>query len=230
MLLAARHGATPRERLHQFYAPQAADYDALRAHLLPGRRELYRALPLPPGAVWIDLGAGTGHCLEHVAERVPHLGSVHLVDVCAPLLAVARRRVAEYNWNNVFLHDADAAAFAPGDGCADVVTLSYCLTMMPNWRAVLQRALRLLHPGGTLGLVDFYVSAARPRAGLRRHGWLCRAFWPAYFGWYGVHPSPAHLPWVLERCEPLALHEGLHRLPFSAGSRVPYYRLLARKA
>ncbi len=53
------------------------------------------------------------------------------------------------------------------------IFVSYSLSMMPGWRAVLARALGWLAPGGELHIVDFGGQERLPgwfRAGLR--GWL----------------------------------------------------------
>ena len=53
----------------------------------------------------------------------------------------------------------------------DVVTFSYSLTMIPDWFLAVDHAWRLLRPGGTIGVVDFYVSRKHPDPGWRRHPW-----------------------------------------------------------
>ena len=45
------------------------------------------------------------------------------------------------------------------EGPADVVTFSYSLTMIPDWVRALEQAWALLKPGGTIGIVDFYVAS-----------------------------------------------------------------------
>jgi S-adenosylmethionine-diacylgycerolhomoserine-N-methlytransferase len=47
------------------------------------------------------------------------------------------------------------------------VICSYTLSMMPDWRGALDRALATLRPGGRLDVVDFWVDARWP-AWLRR--------------------------------------------------------------
>lgn len=219
-------GSSPHlaERLEQFYRPQSRDYDRSRASLLPGRDEVVRMLELKPGEHVIDLGAGTGANLEHMGEALPALASVTLVDLCSSLAGLARARAARHP--NVTLVEADMTRWRPAQP-ADVVLMSYSLTMVPDWFAAIDAALDMLRPGGRLGVVDFYVSRRVPEAGLRAHGLLTRTFWPAWFGHDGVHPSPDHLPYLRYRLETLALHERLHR-PVR-GVAVPWYIHVGRK-
>ena len=50
----------------------------------------------------------------------------------------------------------------PPEAPVDVVTFSYSLTMIPDWFAAIENALRMLRPGGQIGVVDFYVSRKYP--------------------------------------------------------------------
>lgn len=214
------------ERLQAFYAPQARRYDAFRERLLHGRRELIERLPLADGETVVELGAGTGRNLEFFGARLAALGRVYVVDLCPALLAVARERTAAMT--NVQAVEADATAFRPPQP-ADAVYFSYSLTMIPDWERALDNALAMLRPGGLLGCVDFYVSGADPGAGLARHAWLTRRFWPAWFGHDGVRLDPRHLPALLARTRCEYLREANAPVPYLPGLRVPYYVFVGRK-
>lgn len=223
-------GATHQERLDRFYAGQAKGYDDFRRRLLAGRAELYQSLPALPGGVWLDLGGGTGANLEHVADRLSAMKKVYVIDLSESLLAVARERIAARRWTNVEAILDDVTRFVPAEGCTDLITFSYSLTMIPDWFAAIDHALSLLRPGGLIGVVDFYVSRKYPTPGLCRHRWWMRTLWPAWFALDNVHLSPDHLPYLRDRFETIAMDEGLSRVPYLAGARVPYYRFIGRKA
>ena len=71
------------------------------------------------------------------------------------LLDIARRRIADRRWSNVQAARGDVTTWRPSRGSADVVTLSYALTMIPDWfRAVERTPGRCYVPGATLGLVE----------------------------------------------------------------------------
>ncbi|QFY88539.1 class I SAM-dependent methyltransferase [Magnetovirga frankeli] len=217
-----------QERLNGFYGPQAAQYDQFRERLLQGRSELLHDLAgrLNKGDSLLEMGAGTGRNLAFLSPRLDDLARVELVDLCQPLLAQAEAR-----WRHlpqVQVIEADATCYRPQQP-VDAVYFSYSLSMIPDWFSAIDNALALLKPGGWLAVVDFYVSRRSPAPGHRRHGALCRHFWPAWFAHDGVQPSPDHLPYLEARCERVSLAEEMARVPYLPLLRVPYYRFLGRK-
>ncbi|EXJ14352.1 class I SAM-dependent methyltransferase [Imhoffiella purpurea] len=226
LLLGQPRRGTHAERLQAFYAPQARDYDRFRERLLQGREDLLRLLDPPHGARVLELGGGTGSNLAHFGARLAELGGVELVDLCPALLEQARERTA--NLPNVRVIEGDATRYRPAEP-PDCVYFSYALTMIPDWRAAILNAVEMLPPGGTLGVVDFYVSDAEGGPGNVRHGLLSRLFWPRWFGHDGVHPSPEHLRLLREVLPDHQLIERLAPVPYLPGMRVPYYIFVGRK-
>lgn len=218
--------ATHQERLERFYAPQAGRYDAFRERLLNGRANLIEKLDIKPGEKVVELGAGTGRNAEYYADRIPALDSLTLVDLCPSLLGKARERAA--GWPNAQVLEADVTDWQPAVP-ADKVYFSYALTMIPEWFLAIDNAIAMLRPGGTLGVVDFYVSRASPAAGLKRHPLWQRSLWPLWFGHDGVNLSPDHLPYLRARLENVHLGEHLGAVPWLPGLKVPYYVFVGRK-
>ena len=216
------HGA----RLQRFYGPQAEHYDRFRERLLHGRRELVVRLPVPPGGRVVELGGGTARNLDYFGRRLERFAAVEVVDLCPALLDVGRRRTA--GRANVAMVEADATRYRPR-AAVDCVYFSYSLTMIPDWRRAIDNALEMLAPGGTLGVVDFYVAAARPAPGLARHGAFTRWFWPRWFRHDGVRVSPEHLAYLRARAEEVHLAERRGRVPYLPGLTVPYYVFVGRK-
>lgn len=222
-------GASHAANLQAFYAPQAAHYDAFRARLLAGRDELVERLVdrLPPdGATVVELGGGTGQNLDFFGDRLARLGSVTLVDLCPALLAQARIRTA--GRDNVHIVEADATRWQP-PAPVDCVYLSYALTMIPDWSAALDNAFAMLKPGGLLGVVDFYVSAATPPRGMAHHDMLTRHFWPRWFAHDGVRPTPAHLDRLRMLLPDHTRAERRAPVPYLPGLRVPWYLFVGRR-
>lgn len=222
-------GKTHQQRLESFYSGQAKDYDDFRKRLLQGRQELWNALPTPEGGVWMDMGGGTGANLDYFGERIGKLKKVYVVDLAGSLLKVARERVAAHGWNHVEAVEADATAYVPPEGQVDVVTFSYSLTMIPDWFAAIDHACRLLKPGGTIGVVDFYVARKYPAESRLKHSWFTRTFWPTWFGGDNVFPCPDHLPYLSRKFEPVEVVEQRAKIPYIPFIRAPYYRFIGRK-
>lgn len=225
-LLRGLHGDDGHaQRLERFYGPQAARYDAFRARLLHGRRELVARLGPAPGVHLVELGAGTGHSVELLGPLREGL-QLSLVDLCPSLAAIAEQRVRGCDGARVYV--ADATSWQPARQ-ADLVLLSYALTMMPDWVAVIDNAWRMLRPGGSIGVVDFFVSASTPGAGRVRHGWLARQAWKRWFAHDGVHLDAAHADLLRTRFTPRFFSERTAPVPYLPGLRVPYYLFIGRK-
>lgn len=74
----------------------------------------------------------------HKYLPIPSFDAVYIVDLCEPLLQVARKRFADKGWKNVTVLCQDASQFSLPEwsdgkdpkGCVSFVTLSYSLSMV----------------------------------------------------------------------------------------------------
>ena len=167
--------------------------------------------------VWVDIGGGTGYNIEAMQAYldVPTFFSkVYLVDLSPSLLEVARKRFDRLGWSIEIVCE-DARAFrlpadesrpkgrvtrigsnaalnsegSPKSLGAGLVTLSYSLSMIPDYYSIVDSIPSLLSPQGVLGVVDFYVQSIVEVSGrtytggsFNRHvTWLGRVFWRAWF-------------------------------------------------
>lgn len=114
---------------------------------------------------------------------------VFLVDYSPSLCAVAQERVNRHGWNNVTILCQDARTVHCHVGTADLITMSYSLSMIPDFYSVVDLLTSFLVPTGIIGIVDFYVQSivdvsSRNYIGgtVNRHvNWLGRMFWRAWF-------------------------------------------------
>jgi S-adenosylmethionine-diacylgycerolhomoserine-N-methlytransferase len=227
MLRGQSRGGSAAERLQAFYAPQASRYDVFRARLLHGRDELIDLLSTPSGAVVVELGGGTGSNIDRFGRRMQELQRYTLVDLCPALLEQASSRARVHR--NVELVEGDVTRYRPA-APVDCVFFSYSLTMIDDWRAALLNAVTMLKPGGTLGVVDFYVSGSRPRPGFVRHAAWQRWLWRRWFAHDGVRLSPEHLEALTEAMPDHVRLEKHGPLPYIPGLSVPYYVFIGRKS
>jgi len=236
MVLHTNRGNDHAARMDHFYSDQAQGYDDFRKRLLKGRESLWQQVldqKTPDGIHWIDMGGGTGANLDFFGDTIGRLGKVYVVDLASSLLKVAKQRAEANHWNNVEVVEADATTYVPPEQQVDVVTFSYSLTMIPDWFAAIDHAYSLLKPGGLIGVADFYVSRKHPNEGFQRHNWSKRAFWPMWFAYDNVFPSPDHLPYLSRKFEQVALDECLTRLPYfvlNPFAKMPYYVFVGRKS
>ncbi len=229
LLLRPVRGDSHAQRMENFYSGQADAYDDFRKRLLQGREELYAKIAENRSGTWVDLGGGTGANLEFIGPAISQFQRVYVVDLASSLLKVADKRAAERGWSQVRAVTADATQWQPEEGLVDVVTFSYSLTMIPDWFAAIDNAIRMLKPGGVVGVVDFYVSRKHPADKLKRHAWSTRSFWPIWFAGDNVFPNPDHIPYLQRKLNTLLLNERRSKVPYLPLIRTPYYQFIGEK-
>ncbi|KAI0754293.1 hypothetical protein C8Q80DRAFT_1117051 [Daedaleopsis nitida] len=177
----------------------------------------YRGSSTKP--VWVDspkVGGGTGYNIEKMNSylAIPEFFSaVYLVDLSPSLCDVARERFARLGWKNVHIICEDARTFrldpssdvesvgalTSGDEehriKADFISMSYSLSMIPDFYSVIDSLTDLLAPLGLISCVDFYVQSSSSYS-LRnftgghhsRHvNRFSRVFWRSWFKLDRVH-------------------------------------------
>ncbi|KAH8119073.1 hypothetical protein DFH11DRAFT_1780569, partial [Phellopilus nigrolimitatus] len=249
-----------RGRLEKFYRGQADIYDATRSGLLRGRKTMLnlsaahlremRASTSKKRFVWVDIGGGTGFNIEAMDKFFPisNFDAIYLVDLCEPLLEVARKRFARRGWLNVHVVCQDAANFMLpepewAEGCdpkgsLSFVTLSYSLSMIPNFYPVLDRISYLLSPqDGLLSVVDFYTSGRACQQSLHERaiggpekecGWLSRWFWQIWFDFDHISLGPQRRDYLEYKFGTIKSFNGRNRFVLPFIIRIPYYIWLGR--
>ncbi|KAG2364762.1 hypothetical protein BDR07DRAFT_1607868 [Suillus spraguei] len=249
------HASDQRTRLDNFYKGQADVYDATRSGLLRGRNTMLslsvshirtmRTKNPKQKLVWVDIGGGTGHNIELMDRHFPvsSFDAIYLIDLCEPLLQVARERFAKRGWTNITVLCQDASEFALPEwarsdpkGSVSFVTLSYSLSMIPNFYALLDRIDYVLSPeNGLLSVVDFYTSGKQPSlhekaiGGTSKEcGWLSRWFWQIWFDFDHVSLSPHRRDYLEYKFGTVKTYNGRNRFVIPFIVRIPYYIWLGR--
>ncbi|HLZ65938.1 MAG TPA: class I SAM-dependent methyltransferase [Aliidongia sp.] len=151
--------ADAARRMDAMYRYQRHIYDLTRKFYLLGRDRLLASLPIKPGASVLEMGCGTGRNLVKLGHLAPD-ARLHGVDVASVMIDTAARALARAGLaKRVRLAQAGGQGFDPqaafGLARFDVIYFSYVLSMIPDWRPVVERALAQLAPGGILAVVDF---------------------------------------------------------------------------
>jgi S-adenosylmethionine-diacylgycerolhomoserine-N-methlytransferase len=155
------------DRMNRTYRRQRHIYDGTRRYYLLGRDQLITGLRPAAGATVLEIGSGTGRNLIVAARRYPD-AKFFGIDVSTEMLTSAIAAIARGGLKGqIRVAHGDATAFDPkaifGVPCFDHVMISYSLSMIPDWHAVLQRAASSLRAGGHLHIVDFGDQAGLPR-------------------------------------------------------------------
>ncbi|KAK3203243.1 hypothetical protein GRF29_112g627140 [Pseudopithomyces chartarum] len=258
-----------QDALESFYKAQADIYDATRTRLLRGREDMLGLVAaqlkhrceaglISQRPVWVDIGGGTGHNVEQMANFVSvpdFFRSVYVVDLSPSLCEMARKRFARLGWKNVKVICQDARAFRLHEhepqahqrkeiisqgqtvrdldenadaGGAELVTMSYALSMIPEFYPVIDSISSLLSPNGVVGVIDFYVQSQvdfnrRNYTGgaINRHCmWISRVFWRTWFEIDRVNLEAARRDYLEYRFGTvLSVNARNHFF----GVRMPYY-------
>lgn len=159
------------------YDRQAETYDSTRGASPSVLRPLRDALQGAPGHALVDIGGGTGNYARALREDG---WDPLVVDLNTAMLARAEAKGLRT------LH-ADAAALPVPDASADAVTMIAMLHHVPDWRAAVGEARRILRPGGRLALMGW------TREHMERVTWL-REYFPSMSDWLALdHPSLSDL-------------------------------------
>ena len=154
--------------MESFYKYQKEGYDAFREHLLHAKGALMESIPLAKSGsqVWVDVGGGTARNLEYFTpDHIrKHFKTIYIVDISASLLEVAKRRIELMGISDivkVIEHDFTADTVLtnlPKEGSVDLVTMSYSFSMIPNQKAAIVNATKLIKKKtGLIAIADFFL-------------------------------------------------------------------------
>ena len=119
------------------------------------------AAALRPDSVVLDLASGTGDLAFAAAALAPR-GRVLSSDASEGMAAVARQRAEKEGGGVTAVAVAEMGRIPLADASVDVVTAGYGFRNVPDARAALREAARVIRPGGTLLTLDFYRPASAP--------------------------------------------------------------------
>src|SRR3954471_8114075 len=129
-------------KMDAIYRFQRHFYDVTRKPYLLGRDTLIRELAVPLSGTVLEIGCGTARNLLSIARRYP-TARCFGIDVSAAMLQTARASIQrEGAGHRVRVDMADATSFDPrplfGMDHFDRIVISYALSMIPDWKTVLQ--------------------------------------------------------------------------------------------
>ncbi|MDI6843684.1 MAG: class I SAM-dependent methyltransferase [Anaerosomatales bacterium] len=133
---------------------------------LPSLNDVARLQDLDPGAMWdafgaqdartlVEVGAGTGMFAREFAAIVGPEGVVYAVDAEPAMTGWMREHLRETGGARIEVVDARAEDLPFEDGLADLVYMINLHHEIDDVDAALSEAMRVLRPGGTIGIVDW---------------------------------------------------------------------------
>jgi SAM-dependent methyltransferase len=140
----------------------AAAYNALFASLEKGGlADKRRSLLSGAEGVTLELGAGTGHNLEHYPNAVTRLV---LTEPDPHMAKRLRAQVEETGRAGVEVVEAGAESLPAGDGEFDTVIATLVFCTIPDPRAALDEIARVLKPGGRMLFMEHVRADSDRRA------------------------------------------------------------------
>ena len=137
------------------YARLTPVYDLIfGAPLQPGRVAAVRQMGIRPGDRVLEVGAGTGIN----APLYPRDCHVTAIDLSAPMLERARRRIARQGLAHVELLEQDAAQMTFADDFFDSVYAPYVISVVPDPVRVAREMRRVCRPGGRIVILNHFRS------------------------------------------------------------------------
>jgi S-adenosylmethionine-diacylgycerolhomoserine-N-methlytransferase len=145
--------------MNRTYRHQRHFYDFTRKYYLLGRDRLIAELTPRDGDAVLEIGCGTGRNLTTAAARYPG-ARLFGVDVSTEMLTSAIATIARAGLTSqIRVAHADATRLDPqrlfGIARFERIFISYSLSMIPDWQAVIDGSIAILAPGGELHIVDF---------------------------------------------------------------------------
>jgi demethylmenaquinone methyltransferase/2-methoxy-6-polyprenyl-1,4-benzoquinol methylase len=213
---------TPNELARRLFAPLGPTYERAAALLSLGQDHRWRRFlvtRVPPGSDVLDVATGTGA----VARRLLDRGcTVTGLDQSPEMLGVARARLG----GRARFVEGRAEQLPFEDASFDALTFTYLLRYVEDPGAVLRELARVVRPGGTIAMLEFFVPGPPWRAAwnvyvdriLPRAGRLAGSEWEAVGRFLG--PSIRD-HWQRHPLEPLL---ALWR---EAGIPEPHHRILS---
>ena len=162
-------GEISTEEIAAMFDAAATDFDRVSTEVWgPAGQCLVFQAGLHPGDAILDVGSGTGASALPAAAAVGPTGLVHAVDLSDAMLERGRVKASDRALLNIEFVCADATTWeAPStvpDVGYDALLSSYAVFFLPEMDDAFARLLRLVRPGGTVGVTAWRETALREYA------------------------------------------------------------------
>ena len=152
-------------------------------------------LEIEEGEIVLEIGFGTGHCLQRIASLVGKTGKAYGIDISDRMLQITRKRLEKAGlMDRVELYHGDASKLPFNNETFDAVFMSFTLELFdtPEILQLLNEVRRVLKVNGRLGVTSLSRSKGNSLP-IRIYEWIHRK-WPKY-----VDCRPIYLEKIL--CE-----------------------------
>jgi demethylmenaquinone methyltransferase/2-methoxy-6-polyprenyl-1,4-benzoquinol methylase len=145
-------------------------------------------LSIQEGETVLEIGFGSGYCLERIAKYVGKTGKAYGLDISPGMVQVTGRRLEKARlMDRVELYCGDAASLPYKDSTFSAVFMSFMLELLdtPEISIVLNEVKRVLKTGGRLGVVGMSAGNGHSLM-VRLYEWTHQK-WPKYVDCRPIH-------------------------------------------
>ena len=138
-------------------------------------------LEIEEGEIVLEIGFGTGHCLQRIASLVGKTGKAYGIDISDRMLQITRKRLEKAGlMDRVELYHGDASKLPFNNETFDAVFMSFTLELFdtPEIPQLLNEVRRVLKVKGRLGVTSLSKSKGNSPP-IRIYEWIHRK-WPKY--------------------------------------------------
>ncbi|TXT57905.1 MAG: hypothetical protein BAJATHORv1_10613 [Candidatus Thorarchaeota archaeon] len=130
-------------------------YKILGVRLSKWRAQAFEHLPVLSNPRILDVACGTGANFDYLTEKYPDFQEIVGIDYTPQMLARAKKRINENDWDGINLKLIDAKKMTSVlKGKFDLVVSTYSLSIIPNSPVVLKEINKILRDKGFVMLLD----------------------------------------------------------------------------
>jgi phosphatidylethanolamine/phosphatidyl-N-methylethanolamine N-methyltransferase len=139
----------------KLYSEFAPLYDKVFGKIFYSRLErVIEDLGIPPGAMVLEVGAGTGTSFPAYPSHCEITG----VDLAPDMLARARQKIEDNGWSHFKVMEMNALDLDFPDNTFDYVMAFHVVTVVPDPERMIAEAKRVCKPGGRIVIVNHFTS------------------------------------------------------------------------
>lgn len=200
--------------MNNYYKYQVNYYDAYRFKMLHGKLPMLYSINYKFNDDILIVAGGTGDILEYIKVYVNKCNSITIIDICDHMIDYAEKRVKKNKWDNVTCICQNALDINTLFKY-DTVIISYSLTMIPEWKNVIDISIDCLKSGGQLAVADFTFTETQYQ--------LTKHLFNFIFSFSYINVNPAHILYLQDKLKTQYLRRDYGSFPNLPGIYCPYY-------